>query len=338
MAARTFIPGVTDFPKPRRQKPAAPYIPFVTDFPRAQPKSPVPFVPGVTDFPGAHGQNLDPNLIPATGGGGTGIGTGTGTDAGSTTQKPGYMTELTSDPLYIQALGRYNTMMQQGRDTLRNQIRNAVISSGYTPDFSGPQNQDLAGYADDLDQATLAAAQGNQTSQRAQLERGYQQGLTNLDYSLAARGSGLDVHGGANVVRTGLLKDQRDLAANQQMSGLIDAIRGGIGGYHQQEQSLWGDLTSAQSEVASRLAQLQGPVYDQATTTSPEDTTAAPSAAAPGVTTAAGGPAVNWGGKSFTTKIALTQYLNAIRAQNPRNAITAAQFRAQHPTAWARLT
>lgn len=133
------------------------------------------------------------------------------------------------------------------------------------------------------------------------------------------------------------MKDQRDLAANQQMGALIDAIRGGIGGYHTQEQSLWGDLTGAQSEVASRLASLQGPTYDSATTTGTEDTTAAPSAEPADVTTAAGGAPVAWGGRNFTTQTALAQYLNAIRAKNPRNAITVAQFRQQHPAAWARL-
>ena len=244
--------------------------------------------------------------------------------------KPGYMSTLTSDPLYIQALGRYNTMLQQGRDTLRNQIRNAVIQSGYIPDFSSPQNQDLQGYADDLDAATLATAQGSQTSQKAQLGRQYQQNLTNLDYDLASRGSGSAIHGGANVVGTGLLKDQFDLATNQQMGSLLDALRGNVGGYQNLQSTELGNLTAAQTDVAQRLASIPGaPVYD-------DDSANMAAAAAAGYVDPnqiATTRPVTWGGQQFTTKAALTQFLK----KNPYG-ISASRFAALHPTAWARLT
>ncbi len=295
---------------------------------------------------------IGPNVttIPPPGGGGGAAGT-TGATGG--VPPPGYATDIESDPAWITAMRDYNARVQQGSNLLRDQLRASVRSSGYIPNFSELDltDPDLQGYAAALDDTTIQAAQGNQMSQKAQLERGYRQGLTNLDYALAARGSGLDVHGGASTIRTGLASDQFNTASYQQAQGLLDALRGNIGGFLTTRSGALDTLRGAQSAVAQRLAAIPGPVYPAATAGAGAagaaeagvtggyptiDRGVYPGATAP--TTPATQAPVQWGGQSFTTRAALTRYLNQIRAKNPRTAITAAQFAAQHPQAWARLT
>lgn len=256
---------------------------------------------------------------------------GNGAATGGKTWRPGYISTIFDDPMYQAALNRYNTNLGLGRTTLRDQIQQAIIRSGYIPTMS----QELAQYADDLDNPTITAAQGNQMSQKAILDRQLAQNQTNLDYALAGRGSGSNLFGGAHQIGADALTDQHNAAAYQQMGSLIDALQGygrdWVGTQTGEGDKLQGVLT----DVASRLASTPGPTYD--------DLTADP--AAVGLmgqlpysllpnertdVTGTQGP-VTWGGRQFLTKDALTQYLNSIPG------ITSAQFAAAHPSAWGRL-
>ena len=194
-----------------------------------------------------------PGYVPP--GGGNTLAQVPGTGTGPIT--PSYKLELTSDPLYQQVMDSFSGALSGARSSLRDQIRNAVIQSGY--DIRNQIPSDLGDYAADIDPATAAAAAGNQLSGRAQLQQALDRGRSNLDYSLAARGV---LRSGAEATGQTDLQQQYQTQSNSQMQSLLDAIRGGVGGY----TNLVSDQTSARNaaleQIASRLAALQGPTYD----------------------------------------------------------------------------
>jgi len=163
-----------------------------------------------------------------------------------------YVGEIEGDPTYKQALANFNLALQTGRNSLRDQIRSAVIQGGW--DITGNLTGNLAQYAGDLDAATKAAAASNQLSQRAQLQQQLDRGNSALDYQLAARGA---YASGENPVRRGLLQEQYQLATNQGMNDLINAIRGGVSSYADFQANQQGQLQQTRVAVADRLAQLQ---------------------------------------------------------------------------------
>jgi hypothetical protein len=203
-----------------------------------------PFVPSTVTTPGLGGS------IPG------------GPVAGLTPGAPsGYLSELTSQPDYLKGLDAYNAAMQSNRNTLRDQIQQAVIQSGYVPSLSG----ELAQYGADIDEQTKAAAAGNQMSQKAQLDKQYQQGLTDLAWRLAGLGTGTAMQGGMGTALTGNLKDQYDTAGYNSMQSLLQALGQNVGGYNQSSQGLLSNWIGQQQNIAGRLAALQGPTYPDAT-------------------------------------------------------------------------
>lgn len=256
-----------------------------------------------------------------------------GTDPTKPTKPPsGYYATLFDDPLYQAAMANYMTRTQTGRNNLRNQLRSAVIGSGYIPNYA--DNPDLAGYADDLDAETITRAQGNPTSQAALLTKQEDLARNDIPYRLAARGEGL-IGGGTQEVASNNLQQQYTMARNQQMSSLLDALRGNIGGYASLLDTAGTDLTNTARDTALRLAQAGGPTWDLSSA-SPEAASAFGIAAPTTLANAAGeaGP-VNWGGQSFTSRQGLTDFL---RQFTRFGGITPEMFAATHPSAWGRLT
>ena len=200
---------------------------------------------------------------------------------------PNFLDILQADPLYQQAIQTYNTQQQTGYNALGNQIRQAVIGSGWTPDMS---NSELQGYGNFLDQATLDAANQNQMSQRAQLDKAYNQQQTGLDYALAARGTGSMGRGGALTAGLGLLKNQYDVAGYQGMQNLLGSLYGNIANYNQNLAYATAQRNQAVSDVANRLASMYGPSY----------------APVPGATLG------SLGGSPVVTQSALQNYLQSI--------------------------
>jgi hypothetical protein len=261
-------------------------------------------------------------------------GLGAAVDQGWPEKKPppGYYATLFDDPLYQAAMANYMTRTQTGRNNLRNQLRSAVIGSGYIPNYA--DNPDLAGYADDLDAETISRAQGNPTSQAALLTKQEDLARNDIPYRLAARGEGL-IGGGTQEVASNNLQQQYTMARNQQMSSLLDALRGNVGGYASLLDTAGTDLTNTARDTALRLAQAGGPTWDLSTA-SPEAASAFGIAAPTTLANAAGeaGP-VTWGGQSFNSRQGLTDFL---RQFTRFGGITPEMFAATHPSAWGRLT
>jgi hypothetical protein len=198
--------------------------------------SPIPTVPGLGTPPPVD-----------NGGGGDGGGGGGG---GPVDPYAAQMAQILGHPLAQSALAAYTNALSANRGNLRGQIQSAIIQSGYLPDMQG----DLAGYADDLDQLTRERTLGNQTSQKALLDKAVSSGLTRLSYDLASRGTGSGGRGGGFQVGSRTIEDQAALARSQQMAALTDAIRGGIGGYNQQSLDARTAYDNALFGVAGLLA------------------------------------------------------------------------------------
>lgn len=221
-----------------------------------------------------------------------------------------YLDQLRGDPMYGSALETFANALKGARTGLRGSIQEAVIRSGFDP--SSKLTGDLAGYAADIDEQTRQSAATNQLSQRALLEQGLARNTKNLSYANAARGG---LRSGMTTAGVSRLTRENQIATNDAMNQLGDAIRGGITGFQGVESQLSRQRDDAIEAIASRLAQLQGPAPDFE---APAET-AAPSApgAVPGVnygansfyTPAAG--AVQWGGQQFNTKAAMARWLSA---------------------------
>src|SRR4051794_37881745 len=77
---------------------------------------------------------------------------------------PSFESELTGDYMYDPTMKAYNAALQGGRDSLRDQIRQAVIRSGY--DIRGKAPASLSSYLEDIDPTTMATADANQFSDK----------------------------------------------------------------------------------------------------------------------------------------------------------------------------
>jgi hypothetical protein len=157
--------------------------------------------------------------------------------------------------MYRAATEAYATL-QSGRTSLRDQIRNAIIQSGY--DIRGTMPSDLGEYGGDIDAATAAAALANPLSGRAQLQQALERGGSDLGYQLAARGT---LRSGALAAGQGALQQSYQQQSNQQLQDLLSAIRGGVSGYTDLMNQSLATRNKAWEDVASRLARLQGARY-----------------------------------------------------------------------------
>jgi hypothetical protein len=255
---------------------------------------------GLLQDPGVPGQVLGdyspiPTVPKLTGG-------TTGAPAPAPTPKsnPTYWDILTGDPQYTDVTNAYNTANQNALDSFRSQLKSAVIQSGYVPSMTG----DLAAYADDLDSATLAAAQGNQMSQKAQLDKNYNQQLSNLSYALAGRGIGSGVRGGAQLAGSGNLKDQYDVQSYQGAQSLLNALETNAQNYNASKQGLYDNYQNALNQIGTRLASTGDTTYADTPGTTPAATTPT----TPNVPSSQG---VSWGGQTFTSRAALSNWLSA---------------------------
>src|SRR3954451_17627385 len=130
---------------------------------------------------------------------------------------PSFESELTGDYMYDPTMKAYNAALQGGRDSLRDQIRQAVIRSGY--DIRGKAPASLSSYLEDIDPTTMATADANQFSDKAVLQRQVDKGLSDLAYSLAARGTS---RSGALAAGTGGIQQSAQEAQNVQTNSLLD--------------------------------------------------------------------------------------------------------------------
>jgi hypothetical protein len=214
-----------------------------------------------------------PQLPPSDTGTGSGSDTSIGGGGGPTDPYAAQMEAILSHPLGKSALQAYTDAISAGRGNLRGQIQSAIIQSGYLPDMQG----ELAAYADDLDQLTRERTLGNQTSQKAQLDKAVSSGLTRLSYDLASRGTGSGGRGGGFQVGSRVIEDQAALARSQQMAALTEAIRGGIGGFNQQSADARGTYNNALLGIAGLLANKPSdPAVDDPTVTDPNANIGAP--------------------------------------------------------------
>jgi hypothetical protein len=195
-----------------------------------------------------------------------------------------YSTELTSDPLYQDALKNYNDQLAAGRLALTQALKQGVIRGGWGDFGATLQNTPgLSGYAGDVDQATLDAAQANQFSDRAQLQQQLDKGLGAIPYSLSGRGM---LRSGANAVAARNVQDQYDVASNTARQNLIDALTGNVNTYTGNAASLLAAFQGQQGDVATRLGQQRG--YSQPTDASGYPTTTLPAPFS--ASTSTGGP------------------------------------------------
>jgi len=234
--------------------------------------------------------------------------------------------EVLADPVYQSALNVFNTQQASNRRDLSSLINRLVTQGGY--DIRGALQGDptLAGYAGDITDATAAAAAQNPLSDAAQITQAYNRGLENLAYAQAARGT---LGSGAQATGATSLLEQSQVANNQRMNALLDAIRSGVGNYTSAQLQGQTGLQQTMADVAARLSQVPGAAYDIGTETT--DTGAPDVTGASGVTSAAPPPnGVVWGGQTFTNRTALSRYLAA-------RGVSYATWAANHPSAAARL-
>ena len=317
------------------------------------PKIPAFSLPSASEIAAGKGVDIWGNPLSTSTAPGSSSGGGVTAPPGSAPKitLPGYNTELTSDFAYAPTEEAYNQAVTGARQSLRDQIRQAVIQSGYGSQILGKAPTSLQQYLSDLDPATVATADTNQLSDRAQLQKQLDTGMTDLAYRLAARGTG---RSGALAAGAGALDQSYQVASDQQMRDLLNAISGGASQYTGLAANALAQRNAALQQIADRLSRLPGATYDTPTDT-PTDTggtdtsTSAPATsngvpitpadlpwlsgisdaqkAAISGSTKPAVSGVNWGGQQFYTQYALKQYLG-------KNWQTWAK---QHPDAWARL-
>jgi hypothetical protein len=258
---------------------------------------------------------------------------------------PSYQSELQGDYMYDPTMKAFNDALQGSRDSLRDQIRQAVIRSGY--DIRGHAPSSLASYLGDIDPTTIASADANQFSDKAVLQRQVDTGLSDLAYSLAGRGTS---RSGALAAGTGGIQQSAQEAQNEQMNTLLNALGQGVGAYQDVSSNALSGRNAALAAIADRLSRQPGATYD----TSGGDGGGggggggggAPAALGPsdmpwlpGISDAqkglmagntTGPSGVDWGGQTFYTQNSLGRYLKA-RGTN------LASWIAGHKDAWARL-
>src|SRR5262245_32352767 len=133
-----------------------------------------------------------------------------------------YLEEITSDPVYQKALADYNRATQQGYTRIvRDPFRQAVIALGLDP-RSGHIPGELAGYAKDLDAATVRLAGQNPMSTFAQAGLHQAIGQRALQNQLAARG----------ILRSGAYAAGRVTQGNTFNKTMYDAVQKVLAGYN----------------------------------------------------------------------------------------------------------
>jgi len=200
-----------------------------------------------------------------------------GASTKTTTQKikPDYQLELTGDYMYGPTIDAFNSAIQGARTSLRDQIRRAVIQSGY--DIGSQLTGGLAEYAGDIDPTTAAAAAANQFSDRAQLQAARDKGMSDLAYQLAGRGT---LRSGAEAAGAGQINQSFQAQSNAQMNDLLSAISGGVGDYQNIYSQAQQNKNQALLQIADRLARLQAASYgDDGTDTGADVTNATPTPA-----------------------------------------------------------
>lgn len=228
-----------------------------------------------------------------------------------------YINEATTNPQYTSALDAFNASTATSRAGLGAQIANLIIQGGY--DLTGKLTGPLQSYAGDITPEVLAAAKANPLSQAATIEQAYQQGLQDLTYSQAARGT---LGSGAQATGASALLQQSQKANNDAQNQLMTALQGGVTNYEGSVTAGQQNLNQILYNVASLLAQQPGPVYD------PGDQSAGVQPTVPGTNVPSAG--ISWGGQNgITTKAAL------IDALAP--GVSYAQWAANHPTAASSL-
>jgi hypothetical protein len=253
---------------------------------------------------------------------------------------PSFESEVLGDYMYDPTMKAYNAALQGGRDSLRDQIRQAVIRSGY--DIRGKAPASLSSYLEDIDPTTMATADANQFSDRAVLQRQVDKGLSDLAYALAARGTS---RSGALAAGTGGIQQSAQEAQNVQMNSLLDSLGQGVNAYQGIESDAMTRRNAALSAITDRLSRKPGATYDDPTGDggggpgAPPALTSSDMPWLPAISDAqkavmAGNPrgpsGVDLGGQTFYTQNALGRYLKS-RGTNLVSWI------AGHKDAWARL-
>lgn len=193
---------------------------------------------------------------PSVGGGGGGGGAGAMAPAA-----PPAVPDLTyeqmiqADPLYAGAQASYQSALDRGRASLKEQVQNAVLQSGFT-DLAQNMTGRLADYASDVDPATITAAMQNPFSTKALLEQILGRNQRGVGYDLAARGT---LRSGALNNRSNMLQQKFGQDTYAQMQSLLASLRGGIDQYGNLSDSAFAAWQQARSEIAQRLAQMPGP-------------------------------------------------------------------------------
>jgi len=174
-----------------------------------------------------------------------------------------YQGEIASDPEYQLGLNSLTNTQNSLAQARANAFRQNFIKGGFgAGTFQSEISKDpsLAGFAGDIDADTLSAAAANQMSTKAQLDRQLAQGQAAIPYQLAARGV---ARSGAAATRSSDLQRGYDEQSSQQLSSLLDALRGVGGDYTSGLVDAANQWEQKKSNVALRLAQTQG--YSQPT-------------------------------------------------------------------------
>jgi len=158
--------------------------------------------------------------------------------------EPNWGALIAGEPDYAEAESSVNRQNLADRGNLRDAIRRAVIQSGFS-----------VGQDEDIDPATLAAAQGNQFSTRADIENQLRRGAATSDAELAARGMLSSGQFGEN---RSVLQRGADQATNTATNSLLDTISSGRQGYARTVEDRMGMLRQLRASIAARLAQNPG--------------------------------------------------------------------------------
>lgn len=190
---------------------------------------------------------------------------GTGAAVGSVAPPPTmadidpsvYLAQLTSDPIYQSGLTSYQNTLQANQNALAAALKQSIIQGGWTPgtgagqiNLSNVGGQDLSG---DIDQSTIDLANQNQMSDRAQLQQQLTKGLADIPSQLAARGA---ARSGAANIASANVQNQYDVAANQALQNLSQALGGNVSTWAQNNANALAGWNSAQTDVANRLASI----------------------------------------------------------------------------------
>jgi len=158
--------------------------------------------------------------------------------------EPNWGALIAGDPDYSAAESTMNRANLSDRSSLRDAIRRAVIQSGFA-----------VGQDEDIDAATIAAAQGNQFSTKADIDSQLRRGAAQSDAELAARGILSSGQFGEN---RSVLQKGADQSTAQATGALADTIAGGRQAYTRSVSDRLGQLQSLKAQIAARLAQNPG--------------------------------------------------------------------------------